>query len=68
MMPDGTFNEFPIPFNLTENPADKANKTITINGLSLAQNRTLKSAQFSEAITGEKMLANLTYTVVSTWT
>lgn len=67
MMPDGTFNEFPIPFNLTENPADKANKAITINGLSLAQNRVLKSAQFSEAITGEKMLANLTYTVVSTW-
>ena len=67
-MPDGTFNEFPIPFNLTENPADKANKTITINGLSIAQNRTLKSAQFSEAITGEKMLANLTYTVVNTWT
>lgn len=67
-MPDGTFNEFPIPFNLTENPADKANKAITINGLSLAQNRVLKSAQFSEAITGEKMLANLTYSVVSTWT
>ena len=67
-MPDGIFNEFPIPFNLTENPADKANKTTTINGLSLAQNRVLKSAQFSEAITGEKMLANLTYTVVATWT
>lgn len=67
-MPDGTFNEFPIPFNRTENPADKANKTTTINGLSLAQNRTLKSAQFSEAVTGEKMLANLTYIVVSTWT
>lgn len=67
-MPDGTFNEFPIPFKTTDNPADKANKTITINGLSLAQNRVLKSAQFSEAITGEKMLANLTYAVVSTWT
>lgn len=29
---------------------------------------TLKSSNFSEAITGEKMLANLTYRVVSTWT
>ena len=66
-MPDGTFNEFPIPFNLTDDPSDKANKATTINGLSLAQNRTLKSAQFSEAITGEKMLANLTYTVISSW-
>lgn len=67
-MPDGTFNEFPIPFNTTDNPADKADKATTINGLSLAQNRVLKSAQFSEAITGEKMLANLTYSVVSTFT
>ena len=66
-MPDGTFNEFPIPFNLTDDPSDKANKATTINGLSLAQNRTLKSAQFSEATTGEKMLANLTYTVISSW-
>lgn len=67
MMPDGTFNEFPIPFNKTDNPSDKADKATTINGLSLVQDRVLKSAQFSEAITGEKMLANLTYTVVSTW-
>ena len=66
-MPDGTFNEFPIPFNTTDNPADKADKATTINGLSLAQNRVLRSAQFSEAITGEKMLANLVYTVVITW-
>lgn len=67
-MPDGTFNEFPIPFNTTDNPADKADKATTINGLSLAQNRVLKSAQFSQAITGERMLANLLYVVVSTWT
>lgn len=67
-MPDGNFTEFPIPYNTTDNPADKANKTTTINGLSLAQDRVLKSAQFSQAITGELMLANLTYTVVSTWT
>lgn len=67
-MPDGQFTTFPIDYKLTENPADKADKTITINGLSLAQNRVLKSAQFSQAITGELMLANLTYTVVSTWT
>ena len=67
-MPDGTFNEFPIPFKTTDNPADKADKAITINGLSLTQNRVLKSAQFSEAITGELMLANLTYTVTATWT
>ncbi len=44
-MPDGTFNEFPIPFNLTDNPADKANKAITINGLSLAQKTTLSFIQ-----------------------
>ena len=67
MMPDGAFNEFPIPFNLTDNPAEKADKATTINQLSLAQNRVLRSAQFSEAITGEKMLANLTYTVISNW-
>lgn len=47
---------------------DKADKTTTVNGQSLSANVVLKSAQFSEAITGEKMLANLTYRVVSTWT
>lgn len=67
-MPTGTFNDFPIPYNTTDNPADKADKATTINGLSLAQNRVLKSAQFSQAITGERMLAGLTYTVTATWT
>lgn len=38
-----------------------------INNVALSGNTILKSAQFSEAITGEKMLANLIYTVVSTW-
>ena len=67
-MPTGNFNDFPIPFTTTEDPTTKVDKSTTINGLSLAQNRVLKSGQFSEAMTGEKMLAYLTYTVVNTWT
>lgn len=39
-----------------------------VNGQAFGANTTLKSAQFSEAITGEKMLANLKYTVTATWT
>lgn len=66
-MADGNFETLPIPYELTDDPATKANASVTINGLSLAQNRVLKSAQFSQAITGELMLANLTYTVVSSW-
>ena len=41
--------------------------TRTINGVQLNSNIVLKSAQFSNAITGEYMLANLTYTQVSSW-
>ena len=51
--------------NLGQNKADKST---TINGLSLAQNRVLASAQFSEAITGEKMLANILYQSGNSWT
>ena len=65
-MADGNFNSLPIPFALTQDPADKADKSITINGLDLSTNRVLKSAQFAEAITGEKMLANLKYGISST--
>lgn len=50
-----------------EADSGKVDKTTTINGLDLTENRVLKSAQFAESVTGEKMLANLTYTVVSTW-
>lgn len=39
----------------------------TINGLDLSTDRVLKSAQFAESVTGEKMLANLLYSQVSTW-
>lgn len=67
MASDGQFNELPIPYNIVDNPNNKADKAITINNLSLAQNRVLKSAQFAEAITGEKMLANLTYRVYAIW-
>lgn len=66
-MPDGQFTTFPIDYKLTENPADKADKATTINGLDLSQNRVLKSAQFSYAMTGEYMLAGLTYTIVVSW-
>lgn len=66
-MADGQLTAFPIKYNNADNPNAKADKTTTINGLDLSQSRVLKSAQFSEAITGEKMLANLIYTVVSTW-
>lgn len=38
-----------------------------VNGQAFASTTTLKSAQFDEAITGEKMLAALTYRVVGTW-
>lgn len=66
-MPDGNFNNFPIPYKVVDDPATKVDKTTTINGLSLTQDRVLKSGQFSEAMTGEKMFANLTYTVTATW-
>lgn len=39
-----------------------------VNNKSLGSNVVLKSADFAESITGEKMLANLTYTVTATWT
>lgn len=39
-----------------------------VNGQAFGANTTLKSAQFSQAITGELMLANLTYTNRDTWT
>ena len=40
----------------------------TINNVALSSNVVLKSSNFSEAITGEKMLANLLYTTVRTRT
>ena len=42
-------------------------KTRTINGKSLNDDVVLKAANFSEAITGQKLLANIEYQVVSTW-
>lgn len=39
----------------------------TINGLDLTEDRVLKSAQFAESVTGEKMLANLLYSQVNSW-
>ena len=66
-MADGNLTAFPIPYNTTDDPADKVDKTTTVNGLDLSQNRVLKSAQFSYAMTGEYMIANLTYTIVSSW-
>ena len=66
-MPDGNFNSLPIPYKLADNPDKKADSSITINNLDLTQNRVLKSAQFSYAITGEYMLAGLTYTTVASW-
>ena len=65
-MADGQLTAFPIAYNNADNPNAKADKNTTINGLDLSQNRVLKSAQFSEAITGEKMLANLKYGVSGT--
>nr|DAV01114.1 MAG TPA: hypothetical protein [Bacteriophage sp.] len=67
-MADGNFNSFPVPYKLTADPDSKANASVTINGLDLTQNRVLKSGQFSYAMTGEYMLANLKYTTVNTWT
>lgn len=46
---------------------NEALSSYKVNGQAFGANTTLKSAQFSYAITGEQMLANLTYTVVSTW-
>ena len=66
-MADGQLTAFPIKYNYSDDPDTKVNQTTTINGLDLSQNRVLKSAQFSYAMTGEYMLANLTYTVVSSW-
>lgn len=66
-MADGNLTTFPIPYNIVDNPDSKANSSVTINGLDLTQNRVLKTAQFSQAMTGELMLANLTYTQVSSW-
>lgn len=66
-MADGNLTSFPIPYKIADNPDEKANSSVTINGLDLSQNRVLKSAQFSQAMTGELMLANLVYTIVSTW-
>lgn len=66
-MADGYFENLPIPFKIIYDPEGKVDSSITINGLDLTQDRVLKSAQFSEAITGELMLAGLTYTVTATW-
>ena len=76
-MPDLTFNQFPISgkivdFDQLQTDVNNLNanavlESRTINGLDLSQNRVLKSAQFSYAMTGEYMLAGLTYTTVSTW-
>lgn len=55
--------------NIVLTPADigAVPSSRTVNGLDLSQNRVLKSAQFSYAMTGELMLANLTYIRVATW-
>ncbi len=39
----------------------------TINGKALSGNIVLKSADFASEITGENMLASLTYSQVSSW-
>ena len=64
-MADGQFNDLPVPYVIVSNPRDKVNTSTTINGLDLTQSRILKSVQFSEAMTGEKMLAGLKYNTVS---
>ena len=66
-MADGQLTAFPIKYNNSDNPNAKVDKTTTINGLDLSQNRVLASAQFSYAMTGEYMLAGLTYTIVASW-
>lgn len=38
-----------------------------VNGQALSANTLLKSADFAYTVTGELMLASLTYTQVSTW-
>ena len=47
---------------------NEALSSYKVNGQAFGASTTLRSAQFSQAITGEKMLANLTYRVVRTWT
>ncbi len=66
-MADGQFTTLPIDYKLTDNPQTKVPLTSTVNNKSLASAIVLGSADFSEAITGEKMLANLQYIVVSNW-
>lgn len=45
----------------------KVDKTQKVNNIALSGNIVLKSSNFSESITGEQMLAGLTYSVVSTF-
>lgn len=66
-MADGQFNAFPIDYEITDNPTTKVPLTSTVNGKSLASSIVLKSADFSQAITGELMMANLQYQIVSQW-
>ena len=66
-MADGQFTTLPIDYKLTDDPQTKVPLTSTINGKSLSSAIVLGSADFSQAITGELMLANLTYSVVSSW-
>lgn len=62
-------NGHDLSADITLTPADigAVPTTRTVNGAALTGNVTLKSAQFAESITGEKMLAALTYRIVSTW-
>ncbi len=66
-MADGQFTTLPIDYVLTDDPQTKVPLSSTINGKSLASSIVLKSTDFSQAITGELMLANLTYTTVASW-
>ena len=77
-MADYTFDQFPIEADEIDIEAMQEEITAlqqklntltarTINGLDLTEDRVLKSAQFAEDVTGEKMLANLLYSQVSSW-
>lgn len=66
-MADGNFERFPIPYKYTDDPSSKVPLTSTINGRSLRYPVTLTSTDFDETVTGEKMLAALTYRLRYTW-
>lgn len=66
-MADGNFERFPIPYKYTDDPNSKVPLTSKVNGQSLQRSITLTSTDFEETITGEKMLAALTYRLRYTW-